>query len=246
MNFTYDSYCSLLSLIEQSGYEIADYNNWAEKERCVILRHDVDNDLSKALKMAQIEQSKGVESTYFILVTSDFYNVFSRNNRRKILDIMKCGHQIGLHFDETAYSIQSVGGGYGAICDKIIYEAKLLEMVTEKPVKVVSVHRIKGEMLKENLVIPGMVNAYGSQYFEEFKYVSDSRRQWREPVEEIVASGKYNRLQILTHAFWYEENEKNLHDTVSSFINAANQQRYEAYRDNFTDLDSVMGIKEIC
>lgn len=40
MDFTYDGYCSLLSLIEQSGYEIVDYKNWEEKKRCVILRHD--------------------------------------------------------------------------------------------------------------------------------------------------------------------------------------------------------------
>lgn len=244
MNFTYDSYCSLLSLIEQSGYEIADYHNWEEKKRCVILRHDVDNDLSKALKLAQIEQSKGINSTYFVLVTSDFYNIFSKDNSKKISEILKCGHQIGLHFDETVYQIQSKK--YDMVCDKILYETRLLEMVTGTPIKVVSMHRPRKEMLTEKLVIPGMINAYGTPFFDEFKYLSDSRRRWREPVEKIVASGKYDKLQILTHAFWYYEQERDLHDTVKSFVNSANRQRYEAYGENFTDLDSVMGINEIC
>lgn len=245
MNFTYDDYCSLLSLIEQRGYEIVDYYNWEEKKRCIILRHDVDNDLSKALKLAQVEQSKGVKSTYFVLITSDFYNIFSKDNRKKITEIIKCGHQIGLHFDEMAYFIPP-GRRYDAICEKILYEAKLLEMVAEKPVKVVSMHRPSKEMLTKKLVIPGMINAYGAPFFDDFKYLSDSRRHWREPVEEIVTSGKYDRLQILTHAFWYDEKEIGLRDTVRLFINSANRQRYEAYRENFTDLDSVIGIDEIC
>lgn len=244
MNFTYDSYCSLLSLIEQSGYEIADYNNWEQKKRCVILRHDIDNDILKALKLAQIEQSKEVKSTFFVLVTSNFYNIFSKDNREKILEIIGCGHQIGLHFDETAYEVKS--GGYEAVREKILYEAKLLETVTERPVNVVSMHRPGKEMLIEKLIIPGMINAYGSPFFDEFKYLSDSRRNWREPVEQIIASGRYDRLQILTHAFWYDEQEKGLHDTVKFFINSANRQRYEAYEENFTDLTSVMGMNEIC
>ncbi|MCH5261445.1 MAG: hypothetical protein J1F42_00865 [Lachnospiraceae bacterium] len=245
MNFTYDGYCSLLSLIEQSGYEIVNYNNWEDTKRCVILRHDVDNDLSKALKLAQVEQSKGVKSIYFILVTSDFYNIFSKDNSKKISEIIKCGHQIGLHFDETIYSIQSENKN-DEVCSKILYEAKLLEMAADTPIKVVSMHRPSKEMLIEKLTIPGMINAYGSPYFDEFKYLSDSRRHWREPVEEIVASGKYDRLQILTHAFWYDAEEKDIHDTVKLFINSANRQRYEAYGKNFTDLASVMGINETC
>ncbi|MCH5250246.1 MAG: hypothetical protein J1E98_09940 [Lachnospiraceae bacterium] len=244
MNFTYDGYCSLLSLIGKSGYEIVDYNNWEDTKRCVILRHDVDNDLSKALRFAQIEQSKGIRSTYFVLVTSDFYNIFSKDNSKKILEIIKCGHKIGLHFDETVYSMKP--WGHDVVRDKILYETKLLEMVTEKPVKVVSMHRPSKEMLIEKLVIPGMINAYGTPFFDEFKYLSDSRRRWREPVEEIVASGKYDRLQILTHAFWYDEEEKDIHDTVKIFINSANTQRYETYGENFTDLASVMGMNEIC
>ena len=245
MNFTYDGYCSLLSLIEQSGYEIVDYQNWEEKKRCVILRHDVDYDLSKALRLAQVEQSKDVKSTFFVLVTSDLYNIFSKDNSKKIFEIIKCGHQIGLHFDETAYFIQRERR-HDAIYEKILYEAKLLETVTEKSVNVVSMHRPSKGILTEQLVIPGMINAYGSPYFDEFKYVSDSRRHWREPVEEIVTSGKYDRLQILTHAFWYDEEEKGLHDTVKLFINSASRQRYQVYGNNFTDLDSVMGINEIC
>lgn len=107
-------------------------------------------------------------------------------------------------------------------------------------------HRPSKEILKENIIIPGMINTYGKTFFEEFKYVSDSRRNWREPVEEIIVSGKYSRMQILTHAFWYDEKEKGLHDTIKFFINSASRQRYDSLAENFTDLESVIGLDEIC
>lgn len=244
MQFTYDSYCSLLSLIENCGYEFADFENWREKSHCVILRHDIDYDISKALQMAEIEQERNIKSTYYILVTSDFYNIYSKENREKISQIIRCGHDIGLHFDEAAYFEEDLRGG--GIYEKIFYESQILENVIGKPVKSVSMHRPSKKILTDNLNIPRMINTYGKTFFEEFKYISDSRRNWREPVEEIVASGKYSRMQILTHAFWYHEKEKGLHDTIKVFINSAIRQRWDNLAENFTDLESVIGLNEIC
>lgn len=186
----------------------------------------------------------GVKSTYFVLLTSDFYNIFSKNSIEKLHDIIKCGHEIGLHFDEMNYP--ELCGNIEAVCEKIQEEARILEKVTGKPVEAVSMHRPSREILEANLQIPGMINSYGQTFFHDFKYLSDSRRHWREPVEEIIRSEQYERLHILTHAFWYDEKEKDLHETVKLFINSANRQRYETYKENFTDLDSVMRINEIC
>ncbi len=59
MKFTYDAYQKLLKKLREKGYRIADYKNWQEWERSVILRHDVDTDISKAVKMASIEEMGG-------------------------------------------------------------------------------------------------------------------------------------------------------------------------------------------
>ena len=45
-------------------------------------------------------------------------------------------------------------------------------------------------------MVPGMINGYGKVYFKEFKYLSDSRRWWREPVEEIIESGQYKMKKM--------------------------------------------------
>lgn len=61
MKFTYDAYQKLIRRLKDKGYRIADYKSWQEEERCVILRHDVDTDISKAVKMASIEEMGGKE-----------------------------------------------------------------------------------------------------------------------------------------------------------------------------------------
>lgn len=57
MRFTYDSYGALLKLLKEHGYEFRSYDDYSESEKCVILRHDIDNDLQKSLRMALLEKS---------------------------------------------------------------------------------------------------------------------------------------------------------------------------------------------
>ncbi len=59
MRFTYKAYEDLLKALLEHGYHIADYHNWEQFERCVILRHDIDNDIDKAVELAALEQSGG-------------------------------------------------------------------------------------------------------------------------------------------------------------------------------------------
>lgn len=125
MTFTYDGYRGLLGLLRENGYAAAGYHDWQEKDRCVILRHDIDNDLSQAVKLAELEQTEGVASTYFVLVTSDFYNVFSKASRDRLRQIAGCGHTIGLHFDEMSYP--EAMGDPEAIRDKILHERDILQ-----------------------------------------------------------------------------------------------------------------------
>ena len=221
---------------------VLEYKNWRNFSRCAILRHDIDNDIEKALVLATVEQELGVKSTYFVLVTSDFYNVFSAKSEKLLHAIFDCGHDIGLHFDEVRYpDIKTPDDAR----ERILEEARLLSLAIGIPVDTVSMHRPSKMILDANLEIPGMVNSYGQIYFKGFKYVSDSRRRWREPIEDIVKAKTYERLHILTHAIWYNENEMDIHDSISAFVNAGNMQRYKAEQENITDLQSIMSVEEV-
>lgn len=115
MNFTYQQYGRMIDLLKSKGYAISSYLNYKDNEKCVILRHDVDNDPEKALELAKYENAVGVKSTFFVLLTSPFYNVFSYETNKIIRKIASLGHDIGLHFDELNYTEDSYsvcGGGY--------------------------------------------------------------------------------------------------------------------------------------
>lgn len=244
MHFTYTAYQGLLERLKKKGYNFIGYGVDEEPgKRVVILRHDIDTDISKAVRLAELEQKCGVHSTYFVLVTSDFYNVFSGKSAAGLHRILDLGHEIGLHFDEMRYP--EIAGKGSICCDRIQVEAKVLSAAIGRPVDKVSYHRPSKEILDAELEIPGMINSYSPVYFKQYKYLSDSRRRWREPVLDILESETFDKLHILTHAFWYQEKAEKITDTVKRFIEFGKLNRYVTMRENITDLDSIIKEEDI-
>jgi len=111
MEFTYNAYGALVNLLRNNGYSFADYHNFALFPRVVILRHDVDYSLEKALELARFEKSIGIQSTYFLLLSSDLYNIASKKSLNYINEIIGLGHEIGLHFDSkgSENNVRNIG-----------------------------------------------------------------------------------------------------------------------------------------
>ena len=247
MEFTYTAYRALLDLLRQGGYDFTNYHEYQSHHRCVILRHDIDNSLSQALRLAEVEADFGVKSTYFVLLRTDFYNPASAASQKALSRIQALGHELGLHFDEMAYPQE--GGSSTADSSSteelILREAGILADICGCPITTVSMHRPSKATLEADLRIPGMINSYGQTFFHDFKYLSDSRRRWREPVEEIIRGGEHDRLHILTHAFWYHEREQDITESVGAFVRSANAERYERMMENITDLPSILPKEEL-
>ena len=162
MLFTYEGYKALTDLLKAHGYNFVSYDTWQDCDtKCVIMRHDIDNDPAYSLKLAQLEAHENVHSVYFVLLTSDFYNVFSRRNRNILREIMALGHDIGLHFDSAAYPGEDTPEG---LIRNILHEAELLSAAIDSPVKFVSMHRPSKSLIEADLEIPGMYNAYSKQF----------------------------------------------------------------------------------
>ncbi len=243
MRFTFESYEQLIERLIEKGYVFADYLNWSKNDMTVIMRHDVDLDLKKAATLSEIEKSMGISSTYFVLLTSDFYNLSSEKSQSFINTIIENGCSIGLHFDEKRYPDDF--GCEDKTVQNVIREIEVLSQILRRDVNVFSMHRPSKKILDSDIKIPRIINTYGKTFFKEFKYLSDSRRLWREDIDDIVAHGKYSHLQILTHAFWYNAIEKDIHDSVLEFINDANHCRYLSLKDNITDIDSIILKEEV-
>lgn len=251
MHFTYDSYRHLICLLREHHYNLTDYYNYKEVQHPCILRHDIDQSPVRALQLAKVETEMDVCSTYFVLLTSDFYNVFSAKNRALLREMAAMGHTIGLHFDEVTY-FDSATAGPALLpeehAEKLIglikTEAEMLSNALDLKIDVVSMHRPSKFCLESDLKIPDIINSYGQEFFKEFKYLSDSRRHWREDALSYIREETFVKLHILTHAFWYYETEMNLKDTLTSYLDEAREDRYEMLNRNFTNLDDALAGKE--
>lgn len=232
MKFSYKYYSDLLQNLLLREYVLSSYNNEVSNNKSVILRHDVDCCLEKALEMAKLEFQLGVQSTYFVLLSTDFYNVFSKKSNQLLQEILLLGHEIGLHFDELRYSIN----------DKkdlelyVEYERKILEGALGKSVKTVSMHRPSAWILENDIQFSNCINSYNTKFFKDYKYVSDSRMNWREDVTAIIESGVYDRLHILTHPFWYHESDKDMYEILNDFVEKAKSDRKISLCENIKDL----------
>lgn len=242
MEFTYGAYKELLTLLREHGYTFCNYHDYQGCDKSVIVRHDIDMDIEKAVKMAQIEMEMNVISTYFVLVTSNFYNIFSKENEGMLRKIHEMGHEVGLHFDEAKYA-----GQEGDLVQVVRQEAELLEKCMGCSVRSVSMHRPSKKTLEADYLIEdgNIINSYGTEFFRNHKYVSDSRRNWREDVQAIIISGEYERLHMLTHPFWYNEVEQTAKEDLKSFCESRTGRCYEWMQDNVRDLEEILERSEL-
>ena len=250
MKFTYTAYAEMVDKLKKNGYSFADYKDCDNYEKCVIIRHDIDTDCQKALKLARLEKDLGIKSTYFALLTSEMYNLAAKVNLDAIEEICNLGHNVGLHFDEVRYIGESeveklkMGGSF-SVEQWILNEVEIMERLLNREVNCVSMHRPSKTTLEADYDLGRVVNSYGMKFFKGYKYVSDSRRRWREDVLGIIDSGEYDKLHILTHAFWYNDEEESIEETVGKYVKSGNADRWDSLEKNITDLSTIIGRNEI-
>ncbi|WP_028830139.1 polysaccharide deacetylase family protein [Proteocatella sphenisci] len=241
MNFTYLDYTNMIKNILNGGYDICNYENIRASKKGVVLRHDVDFDLKKALEMAKLEYSIGVSSTYFVLISTDFYNICSKKSVAILNEIIEMNHDIGLHFDEQRYEMETIIG----MKKEVLKEVSIIQKIINKPIKTISMHRPSKLTLESNVHFEGLINSYSSYFFKDMKYISDSRMHWREDTEDVINCNNYNKIHILTHPFWYSNKIENTREKLTKFINEAKLSRYESMNLNFRDLDQYIHREEI-
>lgn len=237
MEFTYSSYSILVEKIRAKGYIFSGYSDCDQYKKNVIFRHDVDFSMKKAVDLANLESELGVKSTYFVLLSTDFYNIHSKYMMSCLEQIINLGHDLGLHFDETKYNFRCIE----ELSGKILQEIGILNKELGKDmIYAVSMHRPSECFLNSNLSIHGVINSYSDKFFKDYKYVSDSRMNWKENIFDIIDSEKYSKLHILTHPFWYSEKKETIEYKMERFLLSATKDRYQMMDDNFTNLSEVL------
>lgn len=245
MDFSFDAYKKLIKDIVKNGYDNCNFHDYYRSKRPCILRHDVDFDLERAAEFAVFEKEigealgVGLKSTYFVLLNTDFYNVFSRASRRLLGTILDAGQFIGLHFDETQYAEDADLLNIPYHLEK---ELNVLSDIVGQKIDVVSMHRPSKRFLDADMQFPGVINSYSKTFFKEFKYVSDSRMNWREDVFSVVESGEHSSINILTHPIWYAEKQAGHKEIIDAFLDRVCCRYDDLLSENIRDYKEFMKV----
>lgn len=66
MPFTYQSYAGMIRALRKKNFAFVNYSNYQDqKDKAVILRHDVDFDPARCYRIAEIEYLEKASSTFF-------------------------------------------------------------------------------------------------------------------------------------------------------------------------------------
>jgi len=205
--FTHVRYREILRLGAECGYRWAGFGEVAalrsSSERACLLRHDCDNDLAAAARLAEIEAEEGARSTYFVMLRSAMYNLLAPGSRALVRHILAHGHWLGLHFDESLVA----GEADRRIAELVDGERALVAQEFGCAVDAVSFHQPSRRVL-DNRVRLGCVNTYDRRDMAGIHYTSDSNLAFRggEPAE-LFRDGSHRLLQILIHPEWWTEGE---------------------------------------
>lgn len=201
-DFTTARYSEILVAAKRK-YHFSTFADVHGKDGVALWRHDIDFSPHRALALARIEADAGAVATYFVQLSSRFYNVFEPEITEIVREIGRLGHDIGLHF-ETETAGRSLEVDHER---RLVFEAAALEHLAQKPVTAFSLHNpttmvgISFDELRHG----GLVNASHPKWREDFSYCSDSNGIWRfRSLDAMVADAKITRLYALTHPEWWQ------------------------------------------
>ena len=183
--WTYDGYLDMIDMAMANDNDL-------------YLRHDVDISIDKALQMAELESTRQYHSTYFILLSSPFYNALEAHNLEKIRMIRSLGMGIGLHYD-LSINEQSLDMHVKEI---IVQLGLMINHVG--PIDAVTFHKpMLGQAPTTKLFQELFKEGVFSPTHADHHYISDSGHNWRENFVETIQENK--KIHMNTHPEWYND-----------------------------------------
>lgn len=247
--FSYADYEEIIRIIKETGRSMK-YQEAIKSDSFVIMRHDVEYSVERAYELAKVEKNMDFTSTYFFQWTNNTYNILSKKNMELIREMREWGHQIGLHFALNGLTDME------QIRKQIIKEMNMLEEMFGFTFDTFSFHRPTKEVLREDIKLSGILNAYQDEFFtfaenvtEEtpvrVKYMSDANHIWRYGYPDRANITGYDKVQILTHPFaWCREGYDNfdnykslMKEKTAELINGINNEckDFGEYKDWFCE-----------
>lgn len=207
--FSFADYTAAIEAFQADGYTVSSFDTYlkAPTERHVILRHDIDNSIEQALRVARLDAAAGCTSTIYLRVHARGYNVLSLPSLQIIREFEELGHEVGLHLEGGLYEI--IGGDQVGWADR---QREALEMALGHSIRGFSMHepaRLGGTDFADAMLQRWAPEVDYHAYEDRFttpamKYISDSSGRWREG-HFALWPGREPMFQVLTHPFWWFE-----------------------------------------
>ena len=193
MDFTLTEYSRFLKALLKNNASFETFRGYLESRNklkqheslsSVILRHDVDRIPQNALKMAQLENSLGINGTYYFRIVKESFD------KDIIKEVARLGHEIGYHYEELDTS--SKGTNKSANRDSLIDSAYLsfcsnLNTIREvAEIKTICMHGSPRSKYDNKDIWKKYdyrkLEIIGEPYFDidynEFVYFTDTGRRW--------------------------------------------------------------------
>ena len=210
---SYNNFLELLRIIKKTNRIMKFTEINANTDEFVILRHDIEFDVSRAYQMASIEHTYGTKATYFVQIESDAYNPFSENNREMLNAITQMGHSLGLHFRQREDERENIA--------EIARQLDVLKGAFPESERIFSCHMPKRDSFYHTYKIENAINAYSEPFFYRTanpagaptRYITDSRWEWNygEPTPQFFIDCP--RVQLLIHPFRWSARGDGVYET---------------------------------
>ncbi len=201
IDFTHESYLELLAFIQSLDYRVVPFRDLPASGPYVILRHDIDFSIDKAIEMAALDRQAAVHSTFFVLLTAPYYNALHERSLDGLQEIVAMGHEVGLHYDCTGFDRLT------PVEQKQRVDRLVACLEDHLGIHVTSISQHKPTESNVKPEIPGYMDAYSRPFFKEIAYVSDSRMMFRVP--DLRAFFRdHPRSQALIHPIWWHAQKK--------------------------------------
>ena len=208
--FDLSHYRELLYAAKDGGYAFTFFDH-EPRPGDLFLRHDVDLSLDAALMLAELEAEENVQSTYFLMTRSVFYNLASAPGEATIERLRALGHAVGLH----------------AVWPRAELDRRF------DPV--VAWHNPDPPYMSEE--IDGAQNVMAPPFFSRDRYGSDSNQSWRSGCpHEALARGEFEWLQLLTHPEIWVFDGSSMRETMESMLAAERELRWRQLGEDRIDL----------
>lgn len=214
---SFQVYREIIRDIKRTG-KACGYKEAQTRDAFLIMRHDIEFSIDRAFRLSQIESGMDFSSTYFVQITNNSYNPFSRKNVQLLRKMADNGHTIGLHYHLNGQrdAVQVRDG----VRDQLRIMSEMLGM----QINCFSFHRPVKEVYYYSIQIPNTFNAYSPAFFTfaeqvdeqtelEVKYIADSKHRWNYAYPDYQTFMRYPKIQLLIHPFsWTETGYDNLNN----------------------------------